>query len=224
MRPRTGIAAFLTVLSAAGALAAGTAASASTAQVAGGGQSHDLVPGDLLVSESHYRNDPNIVAGQTVLPPGCTTGCVTAVANGDYPNAFNNDTVDGSFGVTSKLFLREITPQGHPQDVISVPVNELTTSFSSKSEGALNLSTDGKYVTFMGYVAPDDSVDVPDHGTPRQSRATDGNLRPRAGRGEQSRRCAWLSSGAPRPRLAQHASDLLGRLPLGSAKDRRLCT
>ena len=30
----------------------------------------------------------------------------------------------------------------------------MVTSFSSKSELALNLSTDGRYVTFMGYVAP----------------------------------------------------------------------
>ena len=31
----------------------------------------------------------------------------------------------------------------------------MVTSFSSKSELALNLSTDGQYLTFMGYVAPD---------------------------------------------------------------------
>ena len=166
MRPRTGIAAFLTVLSAAGVLAATTAASASTARVADRDHHHDLIPGDLLVSESYYSNDPNIVAGVTVLPPGCTTGCGIAVANGDYPYVFNNDAVDGSFGVTSRLFLREITPWGHMQDVIPVPTSELNTSFSSKSEGALNLSTDGKYVTFIDYVAPKDTVDVSNANTP----------------------------------------------------------
>jgi len=166
MRPRTGIAAFLTVLSAAGVLAATTAASASTARVADRDHHHDLIPGDLLVSESYYSNDPNIVAGVTVLPPGCTTGCGIAVANGDYPYVFNNDAVDGSFGVTSRLFLREITPWGHTQDVIPVPTSELNTSFSSKSEGALNLSTDGKYVTFIDYVAPKDTVDVSNANTP----------------------------------------------------------
>ena len=166
MRPRTGIAAFLTVLSAAGVLAAATTASASTARVADHRQSHDLIPGDLLVSESYYRNDPDIVAGQTVLPPGCTTGCATAIANGDYPFVFNNDTVDGSFGVTSRLFLREITPSGRTQGVIAVPSSGLTTSFSSKSEGALNLSTDGKNVTFMGYAAPADTVDASNSNTP----------------------------------------------------------
>jgi hypothetical protein len=165
MRPRTGIAAFLTMLSAAGVLAATTAAGASTARPALGDQDH-LIPGDLLVSESRYTNDPNIVAGQTQLPPGCTTGCATAVANGDYPFVFNNDSVDGSFGVTSRLFLREITPSGRTEDVIPVPSSELNTSFSSKSEGALNLSTDGKYVTFIDYVASPDTVDVSNANTP----------------------------------------------------------
>ena len=48
MRPRTGIAAFVTVLSAAGVLAAATAAGASAAPAPGGGRY--LNPGDLLVS------------------------------------------------------------------------------------------------------------------------------------------------------------------------------
>jgi len=168
MRPRTGIAAFLTVLSAAGVLAATTAAGAagaSTARPSFGDQDH-LIPGDLLVSESYYANDPDIVAGSTQLPPGCTTGCATAVANGDYPYVFNNDSVDGSFGVTSRLFLREISSSGRTEDVIPVPASELNTSFSSKSEGALNLSSDGKYVTFIDYVAAPDTVDVSNANTP----------------------------------------------------------
>ncbi len=37
-----------------------------------------MIPGNLLVSTSVYQNDPNIVAGSTQLPPGCTTKCVTA--------------------------------------------------------------------------------------------------------------------------------------------------
>ena len=42
----------------------------------------------------------------------------------------------------------------------------LVTSFSSKSELALNLSTDGQYVTFMGYHAPVGAVDVSNSNTP----------------------------------------------------------
>ena len=44
--------------------------------------------------------------------------------------------------------------------------DHLVTSFSSKSELALNLSTDRKYLTFMGYVAPIDALDVSNSNTP----------------------------------------------------------
>ena len=55
------------------------------------------------------------MAGTTQLPPGCTgANCATAIANGNYPYVFNNDTVDGSFGVTSPLYLKQITPSGLP--------------------------------------------------------------------------------------------------------------
>ena len=80
---------------------------------------------------------------------------------------FNNVvTADPSFGVTSPLDLKEITPQGWPVATIPVPTQDLTTSFSSKSEGALNLSTDGKYVTFVGYSAAPDTIDVSNSNTP----------------------------------------------------------
>jgi hypothetical protein len=59
------------------------------------------VSGELLVRSSDYVNDSSLVAGQTVLPPGCVPGCATAVASGTYPQLFNNDTVDGSSGVTA---------------------------------------------------------------------------------------------------------------------------
>jgi hypothetical protein len=182
MRPRTGVAAFATFMTTAGVLAAAaagaTAAHASTAapSAAGGraaghgigfGLPTRLIPGDLLVSTSRYVNDPNIAAGTTQLPPGCTgANCVTAIANGSYPQVFNNVTVDPSFGVTSPLYLDQITPWGQPQGVIPVPSSELNTSFSSKSEGALNLSGDGRNVTFMGYVAAPDTVDVSNANTP----------------------------------------------------------
>ncbi len=43
--------------------------------------------------------------------------------------------------------------------------DQLVTSFSSKSEIALNLSTDGEYLTFMGYVAGIDNLDVSNSNT-----------------------------------------------------------
>jgi hypothetical protein len=59
----------------------------------------------------HRGPDP---PGATVLPPGCTSGCVTATADGSYPGVWNNALADGSFGITSPIFLNEITPEGRP--------------------------------------------------------------------------------------------------------------
>jgi hypothetical protein len=50
--------------------------------------------------------------------------------------------------------------------------DQLVTSFSSKSELALNLSTDGRYITFMGYVAPANALDVSNSNTPAAFDAT----------------------------------------------------
>ena len=100
MRRRTGIAAFVTAV-AASALAATAVGPGAQASVANPGNDTHLIPGDLLVSTSYYTNDPNIVAGQTILPPGSGSAGKTAIAGGDYPYVFNNDTVDGSFRTTA---------------------------------------------------------------------------------------------------------------------------
>ncbi len=149
---------------------AGTAHPQASAGPAGGAGYRGLVPGNLLVSGSTYSTEPDIVAGKTLLPPGCTTGCVTATANGTYPQVFNNALVDGSFGVTSPIFLDQLTPSGSPVSTLPVPdggpQGRLVTSFSSKSELALNLSTGGRYLTFMGYDAAPATVDVSNANTP----------------------------------------------------------
>ena len=135
-----------------------------------------LTPGNLLVSRSVYEPDTSLTAGVTQLPAGCTTGCVAAKAGGAYPEVWNNDLVDESFGVTSKIFLDQLSPWGAPISTLEVPnsgtpgigtdADQMVTSFSSKSELALNLSTQGRYVTFMGYLAPTDTVDVSNSNTP----------------------------------------------------------
>jgi hypothetical protein len=150
-----------------GSVLAAAGASAASAH-AGGGY---LRPGNLLVSGSDYKNDPGLLTpGVTVLPPGCTSGCATATNNGVYPRVFNNALVDGSFGVTSPVFLDQLTPSGKPVSTLQVPDSgpgdHLVTSFSSKSELALNLSTSGRDVTFMGYVAKPDLLDVSNSNTP----------------------------------------------------------
>src|ERR1700722_24936 len=125
-----------------------------------------LFPGNLLISRSVYQA-ASITPGTTVLPPGCTSSCATATADGTYPVVFNNDAVDGSFGVTAPIYLDQVNPfSGHLVNTIAVPTSDLVTSFSSKSELALNLSTDGRYVTFMGYVAPTAALDVSNSNTP----------------------------------------------------------
>jgi len=133
-------------------------------------------PGNLVVSRSVYDNNPNNVQVGMTLPPDCTNSCVQAVVDGTYPFVWNNAPVDGSFGITSKIFLDQITTTGTLINTLEVPnssqkgvpptKNQMVTSFSSKSELALNLSTDGSYITFMGYLAPIDALDVSNSNTP----------------------------------------------------------
>jgi hypothetical protein len=140
-------------------------------------------PGNLVVSRSVYDNNANNIAVGTLLAPNCTntaalsgTPCVAATNNGIYPFVFNNVIPDPSFGITSKIFLDQITPFGFLLNSLEVPnssqrnvtagSNQIVTSFSSKSEIALHLSTDGSVLSFMGYVAPVDAIDVSNSNTP----------------------------------------------------------
>jgi hypothetical protein len=137
-------------------------------------------PGNLVISRSLYVDTNSITAGVTVLPPNCSlTNCptpVTAIVGSAYPYVFNNDSVDGSFGITSKIFLDQITPKGTLINSLEVPnssqngvpptKDQMVTSFSSKSEMALNLSTDGSALTLMGYFAPIGAIDVSNSNTP----------------------------------------------------------
>ncbi|MGN6722953.1 MAG: hypothetical protein ACTHJM_10100 [Marmoricola sp.] len=131
-----------------------------------------VMPGDLLVSHLHYTGTTSpIVPGQTVLPTG-----VTAIAGSDFAHVWDNDTVDGNFGVTAPIYLDQRTPSGTLVNSFAVPTGTpgsngrghdvLTGSFSSKSEGALNLSTGGSAVTFMGYVSAPGTLDASNGNTP----------------------------------------------------------
>ena len=136
-------------------------------------------PGNLVVSRSVYDNNPNNVKVGQILPPNCQNtqgGCSGPATNdGTYPTVWNNDLVDGSFGITSKILLDQYTVAGSLVNTLEVPNSrsigtallgdQLVTSFSSKSEVALNLSTDGQYLTFMGYVAGIDNIDVSNSNT-----------------------------------------------------------
>jgi hypothetical protein len=124
-------------------------------------------PGNLVVSRSVYDNNPsNVTVGQN-LPVDCTAGnCVTALWNGAFPTVFNNAPIDGSFGLTSNILLDELTPDGQHIKTLAIPTSAMVTSFSSKSEMALNLSADRQILTLMGYLAPIPAIDVSNSNTP----------------------------------------------------------
>lgn len=141
-----------------------------------------FTPGNLVLSRSVYTGDKSTVVVGQALPPVCPASAEAASAgactagkatdNGAYAsttsanNIFNNNKIDGSFGVTSPIYLEQLTPSGTTVNSFAVPSNMIVTSFSSKSELALNLSTDGSVLTFMGYVAAPNTVDVSNSNTP----------------------------------------------------------
>lgn len=85
---------------------------------------------------------------------------------------------DGSFGVTAKIVLDELRPDKDADLVHSLEVpnslthgitansDQMVTSFSSKSEIALNLSLDRRSVSFMGYASTIGAIDVSNSNTP----------------------------------------------------------
>ncbi|WP_236787715.1 hypothetical protein [Amycolatopsis sp. GM8] len=146
-------------------------ASGVPAQADAGGKTA-LIPGDLLVSRVHYTGTAGLITpGVTVLPTGAV-----AVADGSFAHVWDNVSVDGNFGVTAPIYLDQITPSGTPAGSIAAPDGTpsassrghdlLMGSFSSKSELALNLSSGGNAVTFMGYVAPANTLDASNSNTP----------------------------------------------------------
>ena len=135
-----------------------------------------FVPGSIVVSGTVYTGSANTVTTGELLPPGCQPGTVnvplsssststTAVAvtcgyasdNGEAPNlrdnhnVWNNANTDPNFGVASPIVLWDVSPSGFLLGALPIPSDEMVTSFSSKSELALNRSADGRSLTFMGY-------------------------------------------------------------------------
>jgi hypothetical protein len=157
----------------------------------GWGHDHrfEFKPDTLVLSRSVYVGKADTVQIGQTLPPGCVAKtvavpllaggtaniavtCATATADGTYPTVFNNDAADGSFGLTSPIFLDNITTDGERIGTLEIPSDQIVTSFSSKSELALNRSTDGKSITFVGYrggagfVTSPNQLDVSNSNTP----------------------------------------------------------
>ncbi|MGD0103078.1 MAG: hypothetical protein ABSC06_03465 [Rhodopila sp.] len=129
--------------------------------------------GILFVTSSRYVGTAETIAVGQALP--ISTGAI-AVADGSYPDVFANDTVDGNFGITAPIALQvyDVASRGEPdkkplslrQTLNVTAASGVSTSFSSKSELAVNLSTDGKALTLMGYVAQPNILDVSNANTP----------------------------------------------------------
>jgi hypothetical protein len=108
-------------------------------------------PTDLIVSGTTYQD-----MGQAAsLTPGSLLAAKTlgqpntvATADGQFQNVFLNAGPDAAFGVTSQIFLQNYSTSS----TVTIDPGALVGSFSSKSELALNLSSDGTAITFSGYV------------------------------------------------------------------------
>ena len=140
-----------------------------------GAQTLGSYAGDLIVSSSTYT-DPGFAAG-SALP---NSGGVTANSSSAFcsnancsANVWNNASVDANFGITSNLYLSDVNATTGATDyslnVSALAASEgitLNTSFSSKSEDAINLTPDGTGLTFMAYDTTAGQLDVSNSNTP----------------------------------------------------------
>lgn len=135
----------------------------------------NFTPGNLLVSRSTY--DPaNVVSGTlpfNATPETANSAPIAAVTPGTFPNVFTNVANDANFGVTSEVLLDQWTPgatrPAQTTDITSMAAKNQTrfaTSFSSKSELALNVSLDHKSLTLVAYNSPIDQLDISNSNTP----------------------------------------------------------
>jgi hypothetical protein len=98
-------------------------------------------------------NVPTLTGGTLAVQ----VSCGYSSDNGEAPNlkdnhnVWNNANTDPNFGVSSPIVLWNLSTDGYLLGSLHVPSNEIVTSFSSKSELALNRSMDGKSLTFMAY-------------------------------------------------------------------------
>ena len=118
-----------------------------------------LFPGSLIISSSTYDRSQGAVASLAIGTPLSNTNTATtpAISDNNYVTVWNNDSVDGSFGVTSPIRLTDVEPHsGHVLRSILIPPDQVVTSFSSKSELGLHIAQDGygSHLVFVGYASP----------------------------------------------------------------------
>jgi hypothetical protein len=115
-----------------------------------------LVRNSLVISSSTYDRTTGAVASLAIGTPlaGSATATASAVAGNDYVTVWTNESVDASFGVTSPIQLTDIDPtSGVVLSKVTVPTNQVVTSFPSKSEVGLHITSDagGPHLVFVGY-------------------------------------------------------------------------
>lgn len=115
-----------------------------------------LVPASLVISTSTY--DRTVGAVASLAPGSMLAGSATATASAttgnNYVTIWNNESVDASFGVTSPIQLMDINPTSHQiLSKVTLPPNQVVTSFPSKSEVGLHITSDaaGRHLVFVGY-------------------------------------------------------------------------
>ena len=120
--------------------------------------------GDLIVSRTVYSGTASTVTVGQMLPPGAASA-VAATSNGSFPAVFQNETPDPSFGISSPIYLDRLKSNGSLISTVTIDPTLISSSFASKSELALNISTDGSAISFMGYKAPINAIDVSNSNT-----------------------------------------------------------
>ena len=89
----------------------------------------------------------NLAVGSRLAPASAGGTNTVAIANGQFQNVFENAGPDASFGVTSEIFLQNYSTNS----TYTIDPGAAVGSFSSKSELALNVSSNGSAITFMAY-------------------------------------------------------------------------
>jgi hypothetical protein len=128
--------------------------------------------GTLYVARSVYASKPSTIVVGQALPD---TNGAKATNDATYPTVFANDSVDPNFGITAPIELYAYKVINNAKGLraggvigrvnVTTPTS-VVTSFSSKSELGLQLSTDASAITFMGYSARLGAIDVSNTDTP----------------------------------------------------------
>jgi uncharacterized repeat protein (TIGR01451 family) len=132
------------------------------------------IAGSLIVTRGHYEGTASTVTVGEILPNGSA-----ATVSGSYPYVWGDESPDVSFGVTAPIYMdvvsttssllysSSVTTTTNLTALIASELGEnVTTSFSSKSELGVNPTPDGSGVTFLGYLAPVNTLDVSNSNTP----------------------------------------------------------